>query len=76
MPLSIRAGSIAAACCALAMAGCRAEPPPTEQPPEPQAQTELRDAIQAPQQKAAAVEQLLQEGDARQRAAIDAAEGG
>ncbi|HET6395307.1 MAG TPA: hypothetical protein VFF91_00530 [Pseudoxanthomonas sp.] len=67
-----------AACLLLALAACRAEPPPTEQPPEPQAQsnTELRDAIQAPQQKAQAVEQTLQDGADRQRARIEAAEAG
>ncbi|KAF1687139.1 hypothetical protein B1992_03880 [Pseudoxanthomonas broegbernensis] len=67
---------VAAALCAIVLAGCRPEPPPTEQPPEPQAHTELRDAIQAPQHKAAAVEDALQQGAASQRAQIDAAEGG
>jgi len=61
-----------------ALAACRPEPPPTERPPEPQAQahTELRDAIQAPQDKARAVEKTLQDDADRQRAQIDAAEGG
>jgi len=60
------------------LAACRPEPPPTERPPEPQAQahTELRDAIQAPQDKARAVEKTLQDDADRQRAQIDAAEGG
>jgi len=48
----------------LLAAACRApEPPPTDEPPEPQAiasttssGTELRDAVQAPIQKAEAVE--------------------
>ena len=64
--------------CALALAACRAEPPPTERPPEPQAQahTELRDAIQAPQDKARAVEKTVQDAADQQRAQIDAAEGG
>ena len=59
------------------LAACRPEPPPTERPPEPQAQagTELRDAIQAPQDKAREVEKTLQDDDARKRAQIDAAEG-
>ncbi len=63
---------------AAALAACRPEPPPTERPPEPQARahTELRDAIQAPQDKARAVEKTLQDDAARQRAQIDAAEGG
>ena len=60
------------------LAACRPEPPPTEQPPEPQAQahTELRDAIRAPQDKARDVEKTLQDDADRQRARIDAAEGG
>ncbi|KAF1688866.1 hypothetical protein CSC64_13400 [Pseudoxanthomonas koreensis] len=60
------------------LAACRPEPPPTERPPEPQARahTELRDAIQAPQDKARAVEKTLQDDAARQRAQIEAAEGG
>ncbi|AKC88318.1 hypothetical protein WQ53_09540 [Pseudoxanthomonas suwonensis] len=64
--------------CAVALAACRAEPPPTERPPEPQAQahTELRDAIQAPQDKARAVEQTLQEAAERQQAQAEDAEGG
>ncbi|WP_425605658.1 hypothetical protein [Pseudoxanthomonas daejeonensis] len=64
--------------CLAALAACRPEPPPTEQPPEPQAQahTELRDAIQAPQDKARAVEKNVQEAADRQQAQIDEAEGG
>jgi outer membrane biogenesis lipoprotein LolB len=60
------------------LAACRPEPPPPEQPPEPQARahTELRDAIQAPQDKARALEKTLQDDAARQRAQIDDAEGG
>ncbi|MCR6687769.1 hypothetical protein [Pseudoxanthomonas sp.] len=61
-----------------ALAACRREPPPTEQPPEPQAQahTELRDAIQAPQEQAKAAEGAVLQGADAQRAQIDAAEGG
>lgn len=61
-----------------ALAGCRPEPPPTERPPEPQAQahTELRDAIQAPQDKARDVEKTVQDAADRQEAEIDAATGG
>lgn len=64
--------------CLAALAGCRPEPPPTEQPPEPQAQahTELRDAIQAPQDRSRNVEKDMQEAADRQRAEIDAATGG
>ena len=60
------------------LAACQPEPPSKERPPEPQASaaanknTQLRDAIQAPQDKARATEdQTLQAADA-QRAAIDA----
>ncbi|MEL1263113.1 hypothetical protein [Pseudoxanthomonas putridarboris] len=66
---------------ALACAACRApEPPPTDKPPEPQAtaaatpsHTELRDAIQAPQDKARATEATIQQAADKQRDAIDAA---
>ena len=74
-----RAARLVAVLLALAaLAACRREPPPTEQPPEPQAQahTELRDAIQAPQEQAKAVEDTLQQGADAQRAQTDAAEGG
>ena len=50
--------------------------PPTEQKPEPQAHTELRDAIQRPIDKAKAVEGAVQDAADQQRAAIDAAAGG
>jgi len=59
----------------LALAGCRAEPPSTERPPEPQAHTELRDAIQQPLDKARAVEQTLQQAAEAQQKQVDAAEG-
>jgi hypothetical protein len=58
------------ACCA-----CRPpEPPPTDEPPEPQA-TQLRDAIQAPIEKAKAVEDQVQDAADTQRAEIEAAGG-
>ena len=60
------------ACCA----ACSPPPkPPTDQPPEPQA-TQLRDAIQAPQDKAHGVEKTVQDAADRQQAEIEAAEGG
>jgi hypothetical protein len=60
---------------AVAVAGCtKPTPPPTEQPPEPQA-TELRDAIQAPIERARAAEGAVQHAADAQRAAIDAAGG-
>ncbi len=78
--MSILARSIAMATVLggmLSIAACRQDPPPTEQPPEPQAaQTGLRDAIQAPQDAARAVEQTVQQGADAQRAQIDAAEAG
>ncbi|MCY7355013.1 MAG: hypothetical protein LH470_08070 [Lysobacter sp.] len=52
-------------------------PPPTDQPPEPQAQhTELRDAIQQPIDKAKAVEKAMQDAASKQQAEIDAKTGG
>ena len=65
----------------LGTAACMPEPPPTDKPPEPQAavaapaaeqNTELRDAIQAPQDKARAVEGQVQQAADAQRDAIDA----
>ena len=59
------------ACCA----ACSPPPkPPTDQPPEPQA-TQLRDAIQAPIDKAKAVEGQVQDAADAQRKAIEAAGG-
>ena len=72
--LSVIAASAAVAL-ALSTGACRKpEPPPTDQPPEPQA-TELRDAIQAPIEKARAVEDTVLEAAEQQRAAIQAAGG-
>jgi hypothetical protein len=62
-------------CCAmLTLAACsKPQPPDKEQPPEPQAQhTELRDAIQAPIQKAEKVEDDVLKAADEQRAAIEA----
>ena len=62
----------------IAFAACSAcappEPPPTDEPPEPQA-TQLRDAIQAPIEKAKAVEDQVQDAADEQRAEIEAAGG-
>lgn len=65
---------------ALSLAGlcaCKPEPPPTDEPPEPKAvaadNTELRDAIQQPIEKAKAVESTVQDAADRQNAKIDAA---
>lgn len=65
--------------CALLLVACsRPEPPPTDQPPEPQAEshTELRDAIQQPLDKARAVEQTVEDAAEQQREEIDAQTGG
>ena len=87
--MSIRA-RVLAACAAPALLACaacsRPEPPPTDQPPEPQADTavaaadgerhtQLRDAIQRPIDKAKAVEDVTLEAAERQRAEIDAQTG-
>jgi len=63
-----------AALIAIAAAACSPPPetPPIDDPPEPQA-TELRDAIQAPIDKARAVEDTLQRAADTQREAIDKA---
>jgi hypothetical protein len=64
---------------AIAIVGCCAAcspppKPPTDQPPEPQA-TQLRDAIQAPIDKAKAVEGQVQDAADAQRKAIEDAGG-
>ena len=85
-PAIAHAGILAGALLAtVVLAGCQPEPSPAEpavpeEHPTPQAgageATKLREAIQAPQDKARAVEGTLQQADAAQRAAIDAAESG
>ena len=79
-----RRGSRAWACWAAtlavlaAVAGCTPEPPEKERPPEPQAaaNTHLRDAIQAPLDRARQVEVDTQQAAEAQREAIEAATGG
>ena len=73
--------AIAAFAAALALVACTEPVPPDKQdPPEPQAQapqaTELRDAIQAPIDKAKAVDAQVQDAAQRQRDAIEAQTGG
>lgn len=60
----------------LSLCACRPAPPPTERPPEPQAASaaHLRDALQAPIDKAKAVEEAARKAADDRRAAIDAAE--
>ena len=63
----------------LACSACsKPEPPKKEQPPEPRAQqaTELRDAIQAPIERAKAVEPQVLDAAKQQEDAIDAQTGG
>lgn len=62
----------------IVLAACsKPEPPPSDQPPEPQAQhTELRDAIQQPIDQAKAVEKSVQDAAEKQQADIDAKIGG
>lgn len=66
------------ACCVVllaALAACsKPQPPEKERPPVPQAaqHTELRDAIQAPLDKARNVEADMQKAADAQRAAIEA----
>ena len=68
--------AIAAPLLLLATVACTRPPdPPTDAPPEPQA-TQLHDAIQAPIQKAQAVEGAVLDAAEQQRAEIDAATGG
>lgn len=68
--------AIAASLLTLTAVACTRPPdPPTDAPPEPQA-PQLHDAIQAPIDKARAVEDTLQDAADRQRAEIDAATGG
>ncbi len=59
----------------LPLFACQPKPPPTDERPEPQAAraTEMRDAIQAPIDKARAVEKQVQDAADKQRAEIDAA---
>ncbi|MEZ0472382.1 hypothetical protein [Luteimonas salinilitoris] len=58
---------------ALACGACSPPEQPPELPPEPQA-TQLRDAMQAPLEKARAVEDAVREADERRRAQLDAEE--
>ena len=68
--------SIAATCATLLVLGTaacsRPEPVPANDPPEPQA-TQLREAIQAPVDRAKAVEGTVQDAAEKQRAEIEAA---
>ena len=65
-----------ATCLSACMACSRPEPPKKEQPPEPQANTELRDTIQAPIERAKAVEPAVLDAAKKQQDQIDAQTGG
>lgn len=65
----------------LLLGGCsKPEPPEKDRPPEPKASepshTQLRDAIQAPIDRAKSVEQTTLDAAQKQRAEIDAQTGG
>ena len=68
------AARLLAAIAFAAVACSKPQPPPLDAPPEPQA-TQLRDAIQAPLDKARGAEDAVQAGAERQRAAIEDAGG-
>ncbi len=74
MSMSMRHAATHLLAAATLLAACsKPAPPPTDQPPEPQAQhTELRDAIQEPIDKAKAVEKAVQDAAEKQQADIDA----
>lgn len=62
----------------LLLCACKPDPTPTDAPPDPKAahDTQLRDAIQQPIDRAKAVEAQLQDVANRQQAAVDAQTGG
>jgi len=65
-------------CVLLALAACsKPQPPEKERPVDPQAQkaTELHDAIQAPIERAKAVDDQVEKADQAQRQAIEDAGG-
>ncbi|MEP6632758.1 MAG: hypothetical protein ABJA62_00970 [Luteimonas sp.] len=66
----IAAALLACACCACS----QPKPPPVDDPPTPKAveDTELRDAIKAPIDRAKSVEQTVQDAADKQRADIEA----
>jgi len=74
MSMSMRHAAICTLAATTLLAACsKPAPPPTDQPPEPQAQhTELRDAIQQPIDKAKALETSVQDAAEKQQADIDA----
>lgn len=73
VPGRIVRGLIPCALLTLTLAGCDrpSPPPPPDNKPDPQA-TQLRDAIQAPLDKAHAVEDQVRDAAEKQRAQIEA----
>lgn len=59
----------------LCLTACMATPEPAASTPEKEANTEMRDAIQAPIEKAKQVEDQVLEGADKQKADIEAAGG-
>jgi hypothetical protein len=71
-----RSALLAATMLALLSSACsKPDPLPVEKKPEPQAHTELRDAIRQPIDQAKAVDGAVQDAAAKQKADIDAAGG-
>ena len=70
MRLILPALALVAACAACTPP----QAPPADKPPEPQA-TQLRDAIQAPQDRARGAEDAVMDADAKRRAELEAAGG-
>lgn len=72
--IRVRAGVLLGTCL-LACTACSPPPDtPTDKPVEPEA-TQLRDAVQAPLDRARATQQMLDAGAARQRQALEDAGG-
>lgn len=69
-----RSLGLALALCTAVAACSKPTPPDTERRPEPQA-TELRDAMQAAQKKAAAAQRAAEQAQRDRDAALDAAGG-
>ena len=72
--LALRIGCLIAL--GLGLSACKPEPPPTDEPPKPQATeaTQLRDAIQQPINQAKAVEAATLQAAEQQAATIEAAQ--
>ena len=76
MSRTLRILVIAAALSTVSAACSKPEPPEKEKRPVPQANTDLRDAIQAPIDRAKAVEPAVLDAAKKQQDQIDAQTGG